>query len=164
MHSYVIPPILQSLRAMDKVLGIAEQHCTDKSLDPATLLTFRLFPDMFNFTRQVQLTTDFAVRCPARLTGADLPAFPDVETTFPELRDRVQRASDFVKTFDADSFQGAEDREIVLKLRSGEMVLKGQQYASSYALPQLFFHLTTAYNILRHNGVVLGKRDYMGAT
>ena len=163
MHDHILPPLKQALGALSSILDKAEAHCSANSIDPAALLQFRLFPDMLNFTKQVQLTCDFATRMPPRLCGDDLPSFPDTETTFAELKARINAAVAFLDTYAKDRFEGCESREIVLKLRAGEMKMTGQQFATRYALPQVYFHMTTAYNILRHNGVVLGKRDYMGA-
>jgi len=163
MFDHVIPPLRRSLGALSKILTRAEEHCTARSIDPAALLQFRLFSDMLNMTKQVQLTCDFAARLAPRLTGADLPSFPDSETTFAELQARIAAVLAYLDGFDADAFKGSEEREITIKLRSGEMKMNGLQFATQYAMPQFYFHMTTTYNILRHNGVELGKRDYMGA-
>lgn len=163
MYSYVIPPLHQTLGALSKILTIAETHCETHKIDPQAILQFRLFPDMLNMTRQVQLTCDFAARLAPRLTGAELPSFPDTETSFAELQARIAAVLAYLEGFKAEAFEGAEDRKITIKLRTGEMEMSGLQFATRYSLPQLYFHMTTAYDILRHNGVVLGKRDYMGA-
>ncbi len=163
MYDHILPPITQTLGALTKILGKAEAHCEARKIDPVALLQFRLFPDMFPLTRQVQLTCDFAARLPPRLCGDDLPAFPDTETSFAELQARVAAAQAFVATYGRERFAGSEDRQITIKMRGTEMTMTGLQFATQYALPQVYFHMTTSYNILRHNGVELGKRDYMGA-
>ncbi len=163
MHAYVVPPLTRALSALSNILTKAEAHATEAKIDPDTLLLFRLYPDMLNFTRQVQLTCDFAARLPARVVGDEVPSFPDVEKTFGELQSRIARTSAHVASFAPERFVGAETREVAIKTRTSEMKMSGVDYATQYALPQLYFHLTTAYDILRHNGVVLGKRDYMGA-
>ena len=163
MHDYVIPPLMRGLSALSGLLTKAEAHCTEHKIHPEAILNFRLYPDMFSFTRQVQLTCDFAARVPPRLCGDDLPSFPDTEVGFAELQERVAKVKSHVASFPADRLAGTESAEIVIKLRAGDMTLTGLHFATLYAMPQFYFHLTTAYDILRHNGVPLGKRDYMGA-
>jgi hypothetical protein len=163
MHDHILPPMKQALKALGGILDKAEAHCTAHNIDPEVLLKFRLFPDMFNFTKQVQLACDFAARLPPRLCGDELPSFPDTETSFAELKERIAKVIAYIEGYESGRFEGCETREIVLKLRSGEMKLDGLQFATRYALPQVYFHITTAYNILRHNGVIVGKRDYIGA-
>jgi uncharacterized protein len=162
MHSPV-PALSKTLHALSTLLTKAEAHCEARKIDPAAILAFRLYPDMLSFTKQVQLTCDFCARAVARLSGADVPSFPDVETSFAELQARVATAKAYVDGFAPDRFDGAETREITIPQRSGEMKMSGQDYLSLYSLPQVYFHLTTAHAILRHNGVEIGKRDYMGA-
>ena len=161
MHSPV-PALSRSLLALSNVLTKAEAHCAAHKIDPAVLLSFRLFPDMLPFTRQVQLTCDFCARSVARLSGATVPGFPDVETTFAELQTRIATAKTYVEGFTPAQFDGAETRLITIPMRGSGMTMAGADYYTLYSLPQVYFHLTTAYNILRHNGVVIGKRDYMG--
>mgnify|MGYP001346183931 CR=1 FL=1 len=163
MHSRTIPVFTQFLGGLAKVLAKADAHVAAHNIAPEALLTFRLYPDMLNFTRQVQLTTDFSTRCMDRLTGREVRSFPDTETGFAELIARVEAAQAYLATFTPAEFTGAGERMITLKMRSGEMTLPGEAFLENYSRPQFFFHLTTAYDILRHNGVVLGKRDFMGA-
>jgi uncharacterized protein len=163
IHDITIPPLTRTLGALGGILAKAEAHCEAKKIDPQALLVFRLFPDMFPFTRQVQLACDFAVRIPARLSGAEMPSYPDTETSFAELQARVARARDDVSAYGPARFDGAAERAITVKTRVAELHMTGLQFLTQYALPQVHFHATTAYNILRHNGVDLGKRDYMGA-
>ncbi len=163
MHAFVVPPLTRSLGALSNVLTKAEAHFDATKVDPSVLIGYRLFPDMLPFSRQVQLTCDFGARMAARLAETEPQSFPDVETTFPELRTRIATARSYIDGFDAAAYEGAEERTITLKMRGSEMTLSGQAYLTSYALPQFYFHMTTAYNILRHNGVPLGKGDFMGA-
>ena len=161
MHSPVAA-LSRALQALSTILTKAEAHCTAHKIDPTVMLSLRLFPDMLNFTKQVQLTCDFSARAVARLSGSDVPSFPDVETTFAELQTRIATAKTYVDSFTPAQFDGAESREITLPMRGTEMKMSGADYYTLYNLPQVYFHATTAYNILRHNGVEIGKRDYMG--
>jgi uncharacterized protein len=151
------------LGALSNILTKAEAHCAARQIDPAVLLGARLFPDMLPFTRQVQLACDFTARAAARLAGEEPKSFPDTETSFGELRVRIGAARDYAGSFAAGAYADAAARQITVKQRSGDMVLAGIDYLTKYAGPQIYFHATTAYNILRHNGVEVGKRDYMGA-
>jgi uncharacterized protein len=163
MHPYVVPPMDRTLGALSNILDKAEAHCAAKNIKPEALLTFRLYPDMFPFTRQVQLSCDFAARAAARLAGAEPRSFPDTETTFAELQARIAAVRDYTGGFAPADFDGAEGRMITIKARGKDMTMPGLAFLTVYALPQFHFHVTTAYNILRHNGVELGKMDYMGA-
>lgn len=163
MHSYIVPPMDRTLGALSKILGKAEAHCTAKNIKPEALLAFRLYPDMFPLTRQVQLACDFAARAAARLAGADIRNFPDTETTFAELQTRITTALDHMASFAAASYQGAESRTITMKQPSGDRVMSGADYLAHMSQPQFFFHVTAAYCILRSKGVDIGKGDYMGA-
>ena len=163
MYDASIPVFRQMLGGLDDVLSKAEAHAADRKIDPAALLQARLFPDMFPFTRQVQIACDFAKSVPARLVGVDVPAYEDVEQSFAELRERIGRTLAFIDGLDATQFEGAAQREIVLRPGTPkERKLDGQAYLLAYGLPQFFFHVTTAYALLRHNGVELGKKDFMG--
>jgi uncharacterized protein len=164
MYAQTIPPMDRTLGALSAILTKAEAHCTAKTIKPEALLTFRLFPDMFPLTRQVQLACDFAARAAARLAGAEPQAFADTETSFAELQTRIATARAYMASFPATAYDGAEGRDVTIKMRGQDMTMKGLAYLSMYSLPQFHFHATTAYNILRHNGVEIGKADYMGAT
>lgn len=163
MHHRSVAVYDRFLANLSTILTKAEGHCTAKGIKPEAMLTFRLFPDMLPFTRQVQLACDFASRAAARLAGEDPKAFPDTETSFAELQTRIQAARGYMASFDVARYAGAEARAITLKMRGQEVTLDGETFLNLYSLPQFHFHLTTAYNILRHNGVELGKGDYMGA-
>ena len=150
------------LKGLSAILKKAEAHCEAKKIEPDALLKARLFPDMFNFTRQVQLVTDFAKGTGARLAGIAVPSFPDEEKTFAELQARLTKTRDFLATLKKEQFADAATRAITIKVGGQDMTFAGAAYLSGYAMPNFFFHLTTAYDILRHNGVELGKRDFMG--
>ena len=163
MHAHIVPPLDRTLAALSAVLTKAEAHCEARKIDPQALLAFRLFPDMFPFTRQVQLTCDFAARAAARLAGAEPKGFPDTETTFAELQARIAAARDYIASFSASSHEGAATRPVTIKMRGQDVTMPGLEYLTLYSLPQVYFHAATAYNILRHNGLEIGKRDFMGA-
>ena len=157
------PAFLQTLGALSDILRKAEAHATARKIAPETLLTARLYPDMLPLTRQIQIACDFAVKTCARLTGSEVPSTPDTEKTFDELQQRIVKATDYVKNAAPGKFEGAESRDVTFPAGPDKtMTLKGQQYLSHFALPNFYFHATTAYDILRHNGVELGKRDFMG--
>ena len=163
MHRRSVAVFDRFLSTLATILDKTEAHCEAKKIKPEVILAARLFPDMFPLIRQVQLACDFAARGTARLAGAEPKGFPDHETTFAELKDRISAARGYMGGFQASDFAQAPERPIHFKAGGHDMVLKGEEFLSFYALPQFFFHLTTAYDILRHNGVELGKRDYMGA-
>lgn len=161
MHRRSVAVFDRFLSALAAVLDKAEAHCEAKKYKPEVILADRLFPDMFPFTRQVQLACDFAARGTARIAGVEPKGFPDTETTFAELKDRIAAARGYIASFDPADL--SPNREVNFKAGGRDMVLKGEEFLSFYSLPQFFFHITTAYDILRTNGVELGKRDYMGA-
>ena len=162
MYDASVPVITQMLASLSDVLAKAEAHALDHKIDPNALLQARLFPDMFPLTRQVQIACDFGKSIPSRLAGLDVPAYEDSEQTFADLQARIAKTLDFVESIKADKIDGSETREVVLKMRAGELRLKGLDYLLSHAYPNFYFHVTTAYNILRHNGVELGKKDFVG--
>jgi hypothetical protein len=164
MYSASIPVFKQMLSALNDVLAKAEAHATEKKIDPNAFLQARLFPDMFPLLRQVQIAADFAKSVPARLAGAEVPSYEDSELTFADLHARIQKTLAFIDGLTAAQIDGSETLEIVLRPGTPkEKKLTGQTYLLGYGLPQFFFHVTTAYDILRHNGVEVGKRDFMGA-
>jgi hypothetical protein len=163
MHTASVPVFQQMLAALDNVLAKAESHAAERKIDPAALLQSRLFPDMFPLTRQVQIACDFATSVSARLAGAEVPAYEGGDQTFADLRQRIAATLAFVGGLDAARFQGSEQREIVLRPGTPkERRIGGEAYLLAYGLPQFFFHVTTAYDLLRHGGVEIGKKDYMG--
>jgi uncharacterized protein len=162
MYQYSVPVLVHSLKALSAVLRRAEAHCDAKKIDKAVLLGCRLFPDMFPLVRQAQLVTDFAKGCGARLAGIAVPSYADEEKTFDELQARIAKTIAFLNGLDVKLFDGAADRAITLKVAGQETTMSGTNYLNSYALPNFYFHYTTAYNLLRHNGVELGKMDFVG--
>jgi uncharacterized protein len=163
MYTSSIPVFRQMLGALGTILARAETHASEKAIEPAALTQARLFPDMFPLLRQVQIACDFARGVSARLAGAEVPKFDDDEQTFAQLRDLIARTIDFIDGLPAARFEGSSQRDIVLRQGTPkERRFTGQAYLLSYGLPQFFFHVTTAYALLRHNGVDIGKRDYMG--
>jgi hypothetical protein len=163
MYKISVPIFVQFLTAMSAVLDKAAAHCEAKKIEPSALLTARLFPDMFSFARQVRAATDHAVNATARLAGAEPPALPSGEASFAEVKDRVGKAIEFVKGFKAAQIDGSEDKAIKITFPSGATRdFTGQSLLLNNALPNFYFHCTTAYDILRENGVELGKRDFMG--
>jgi uncharacterized protein len=163
MYAQIVLPMDRTLAALSTILTKAETHCSDRNIKPEALLAFRLFPDMFPMTRQVQLACDFAARAAARLAGAEPRAFPDTETSFAELQARIGATRAYMAEFPATAYEGAATRDVTIKMRGQDMTMTGLNYLMMYSLPQFYFHCTTAYNILRHNGVEIGKRDFMGA-
>jgi len=162
MYQASVPVFLQMLGGLSKNLKKAEDHAVAKKIDPAAFLGARLFPDMLNFVKQVQLATDFAKGAGARLAGIEVPKYPDTEASFEELQERIAKAVAFLKTLTPNQIDGSEEREITLMIGGKPVTSKGQQYLLLSALPNFFFHVTTAYGLLRHNGVEVGKRDFMG--
>jgi hypothetical protein len=164
MYSASVPVFRQMLGGLAGVLEKAKTKVEQTKIEPDAFLGARLFPDMFALTRQVQIACDFAKSVPARLAGADVPAYEDTEKTFDELEARIAKTLAFLDGLQPAAFDGSEQREIVLRPGTPkEKRLHGQTYLLSYGLPQFFFHVTTAYALLRHNGVEIGKKDYMGA-
>ena len=162
MYQASAPRFVNILHNLSAIIDKAEAHCAAKKIEPSALTTARLFPDMFPFTRQVQIACDTAKGAVARLAGVDIPKHEDTEQTFAELKARIAKAIDFVESVSAGKIDGSEDKEIVLQMRSGERRFKGMQYLLGHAYPNFYFHVTTAYNILRHNGVEVGKADFIG--
>jgi hypothetical protein len=163
IHQASVPVFVQGLKGLKGVLTKAAAHVEAKTLDPDSLLKARLYPDMFPLLRQVQIATDFAKGCTARLAGEEVPAWDDSETSFADLIARIDRAIAYVEGLDVAQFENAEDRDITLTRRGETSVVKGLAYLQTQAQPNFFFHLTTAYAILRKNGVEIGKKDYLGA-
>ncbi|MDQ3287509.1 MAG: DUF1993 domain-containing protein [Pseudomonadota bacterium] len=164
MHAASVPVFRQMLGSLAEILAKAEVHASERNIEPSALLHSRLYPDMLPLSRQVQIACDFAKGVTARLAGAEVPVYEDRENSFEDLRALVARTIEFVGGFDEGSFQGSESREIVTRPGTPkERRFDGRSYLLSYGLPQFFFHVTTTYALLRHNGVEIGKRDYMGA-
>ena len=162
MYQASAPRFANMLVNLSAILDKAQAHCEARKIDPLVLTGFRLYPDMFPLSRQVQIACDTAKGAVARLAGVDIPRHEDVERSFEELKSRIARTVDFVSSVKRERIDGSEEKEIVLQMRSGERRYAGLQYLLGHALPNFYFHVTTAYNILRHNGVELGKADYIG--
>ena len=163
MYQASVPVFSHMLGALSHVLAKAEANAVERKIDPAVLLSSRLAPDMFPLTRQVQTASDHAKFAPSRLAGREAPRFEDVEASFAELQERITKTRDYLGTFAQSDFDGSEDRTITLKSRARELNFTGLEYLQRFALPNFFFHVTTAYDIVRHNGVPLSKTDFLGA-
>lgn len=162
LYQASVPVFRQILGALDGLLDKAEAYAAERKIDPSVLLQTRLFPDMFPLVRQVQIACDHAKGAAARLAGVAVPSYEDTEATLAELKARIARTLAFVDGFKPAQIDGAEERPVTLKLRHAELNFTGQHYLLHFALPNFFFHATTAYDILRHCGVPVGKRDFMG--
>jgi len=162
MYQASAPRFVNLLKNLSAILDKAQAHVEAKKLDPAVLTAYRLYPDMFAMTRQVQTACDTAKGAVARLAGVEVPKHEDTEQTLAELKARIAKTIDFIGTIKPAQIDGSEDREIVLKLGGNEVKFTGMQYLLGFAHPNFYFHVTTAYDILRHNGVEIGKRDFIG--
>ncbi len=150
------------LKNLDAIVLRAETYANEKNIEPATLLHARLYPTMRDFVFQVQVTTDIAKGCAARLSGMDVPKWPDNEKSFADVHARIRKALDFLASVKPEQFEGCEDLDLELKLGSHQVKFSGESYLLGFVLPNFYFHLTTAYNIMRHNGLDLSKRDFLG--
>lgn len=164
MHAASVPVFQQMLTALSGVLAKAESHAAERGIEPAALLQSRLFPDMFPLARQVQIACDFAGSVSARLAGAEVPVYQGGDATFADLQQRIAATLAFIGGLDPEWFEGSAERDVVLRPGTPkERRIGGRAYLMAYGLPQFFFHVTTAYGLLRHGGVQIGKKDYMGA-
>ncbi len=162
MYQASVPTLIQALKALSGVLDKGAKHAEAKGIDPAVLLGSRLYPDMFPLTRQVQIASDNAKGPSARLAGMEPPKFDDNEASFADLQARITKTIDFLQTLKPAQIDGSEDRQIVLQMRAGPLEFKGQAYLLHFAMPNFYFHCATVYAILRHNGVEVGKKDFLG--
>lgn len=163
MYSASVPVFKQILGSLSAILDKAEAHAAEKKIDQAALLQFRLFPDMLPCVRQFQIAADFAKGCAARLAGQPVPAYEDSEQSFAELKARIARTLAFIDSMERAQIEGSEERAITTGSGEKTKHFTGQAYLFHYALPHFFFHATTAYDILRHNGVDVGKKDFIGS-
>jgi hypothetical protein len=161
MHAVSAPVFARMLNNLSSFLANAEQQAKVKGYDPTVLLSARLAPDMFPLTRQVQIATDQAKGCVARLAGHQIEAIEDTETTFADLQARIKKVLAIVEGYKPDDFEGAETREITIKIPNSELKFTGLDYVNQWAMPNFYFHVTMAYAILRHNGIELGKKDFL---
>lgn len=162
MYKATVPVFIHMLGNLLVILDKGAAYAESKKIDPAVLLNSRLYPNMFTFTRQVQIATDAVKGCAARLAGQEPPSYPDNEASFPALKARVEKTISFLKTFKPEQIDGSEEKSVSLKVGGQPMTFQGLAYLQHYVLPNLYFHTTTAYGILRHNGVELAKKDYLG--
>lgn len=163
MYQASIATLTRTLKILDTILAKGAAHAEARKIDPAVLVGSRLYPDMFALARQVQVATDTAKGCAARLAGVEPPKFEDTETTFAELSARIGKTVDYLASFRPEQIDGTEQKEIVLKLgKQAEVTFDGQAYLLNFVLPNFYFHVTTSYDILRHCGVEVGKKDFLG--
>ena len=162
MYQASAPRFANMLKNLSAILEKAQAHAEAKKIDPAVLLESRLYPDMLPLVRQVQIASDNAKGAVARLAGVEVPKYEDTEETLADLRARLAKTVDFVESFKPAQIDGSEGNDIHLKLGPREVTWKGMQYLLGFALPNFYFHVVTAYDILRHNGVEIGKRDFIG--
>jgi hypothetical protein len=162
MYQASAPRFVNILKNLSAILDKAQAHVEAKKIEPTVLTSFRLYPDMLPMSRQVQIATDTAKAAMARLAGVEIPKYEDTEQTFAELKARIAKTIEFVNGFKPAQIDGTDTKEIVIKLGGNDTKLTGMQYLLGHAHPNFYFHVTTAYDILRHNGVEIGKRDYIG--
>ncbi len=162
MYQASVPRILSMLTNLDHLLDKALVHIESKKWNEAALTQFRLYPDMLPMTRQVQIACDTAKGVVARLAGVDIPAYEDNEVSFADLKQRIAKTMAFINGFGPEQIDGTEDKDIVTKRGDVETHYKGMQFLLNHAMPNIYFHVTTVYTILRHNGIEIGKRDYLG--
>jgi hypothetical protein len=162
MYQASAPRFINILGNLSNILDKAQAHVEAKKIDPSVLPAYRLFPDMLPMTSQVQIACDAAKGVMARLAGIENPVFEDTEKTLPDLKARVAKTIAFIQSVTPAQIDGTEDKDIVIKRGEKETHYKGMQFLLGHAVPNFYFHISTAYNILRHNGVEIGKRDYLG--
>ena len=162
-YDATVPAYLQILNSLTGLLSKAEAHCKAKNIQPDVLLGARLYPDMLPLSKQIQLASDFATKGCARLTHSEVPSTPDTEKTFEELKQRLAKAIDIVKSYKPAQFDGADQKDVTFPAGPDRSItLKGQQFLNAFSFPNFYFHAATAHGILRHNGVEIGKRDFLG--
>lgn len=161
MYDASVPVLKRFLTNLSTILAKATAYADAKGIEHSALLTARLYPDMYPLTRQIQIATDVSKGAVARLAGVDIPKYEDNEASFAELQERIAKTLAFIDSIKPEQLTGSESRDIVITVRDTKLEFKGQQYLLHWVHPNLYFHVTTAYNILRHNGLELGKRDYL---
>jgi hypothetical protein len=162
MYQVSIPVFVRAMNILSTLLDKAVAHAEENQLDPDSILSARLYEDMYSLTEQIQRASDAAKFGAARLSATPPPSFADEETTFAQLQERIAKTIAFLESLTPAQFDGSEEREVVMKLRGQEVKFTGQSYLFTFALPNFLFHVTTAYDILRHKGVKIGKMDYLG--
>lgn len=163
VYDQTIGAMSHMLLNLDAIISKAESYAERQSIDPDVLLQARLFPDMLNFIFQVRIATDIGKGAVARLSGSEVPSWEDNEASFADVHARIRKALDYFATFRPEQFTGSEDRAISLKVGGQSLEFTGKEYVLHFVLPNFYFHVSTAYNILRHNGLDIGKRDFLGA-
>ena len=162
-YDAAVPAYLQMLNSLTGLLTKAEAHCKARNIQPDVLLGCRLYPDMLPFSKQIQLVSDFATKGCARLTSSEVPSTPDIEKTFEDLKQRLAKAIEIVKSYKPAQFEGADSKNVTFPAGPDRSItVTGQQFLSSFSFPNFYFHAATAHGILRHNGVEIGKRDFLG--
>ena len=164
MYQISLPAFVRHLNGLVTVLKKAQTLYAEKKYDESTLLSYRLYPDMFSFTRQVQAASDHAKNCAALLAGLEAPKYEDNEKSLAELIARVEKTMAYLNTIKPEQLDGSEQKAVTVKMRDRELNLKGLELLLNRSMPNFYFHTTTAYDIIRHNGVEIGKRDFMGAS
>ncbi len=162
MFQASVPRLINALNNLSHILDKVQAHIDAKKIDASALIQFRLYPDMLNFTRQIQIASDTAKGVVARLAGVEIPTYEDNEQSIADLKARIAKTIAFIQGFKPEQIDGTEDKDIITKRGEKETHYKGMQFLLGHAIPNVYFHITTAYAILRHNGVEIGKRDYLG--
>lgn len=162
MYQASVPVFSRMLTNLAGILGKAAAHAEARKIDPAVLINSRLYPDMFALGRQVQIASDHAKGAAARLAGLEPPKYEDNEASFPELIARIHKTISYIETIKPGQIDGSEERTITLAMRTRTLTFEGMEYLLNFSLPNFYFHVTTAYDILRHNGVEIGKKDFIG--
>jgi len=163
MYQASVPVIIRTLENLSAVLKKAEEFANSNDILAEHLAEAKLIDDMFPLVRQIQIASDGAKGAGARLAGIEIPSFADTEKTFAEMQERISKTITFLKTIKPAQIDGSEDKKIVVQMKNGDLTFTGQDYLLNFAIPNVFFHVTTAYGILRHKGVPIGKKDYLGA-
>ncbi len=164
MYQALVPPVVRSLNNLREILQKAAAHAEARKIDPAVLVNARLYPDMFPLVRQIQIATDVAKGGASRLAGLEAPKYEDNETSIPELVARIDKTISLLASFKPEQIDGSEQKTIILPMRDRTLTYLGLPYLLDFVLPNVYFHVTTAYAILRHNGVEIGKKDFLGET
>lgn len=162
-YDLTVSSMSRMLLSLDAIVTRAESWADERNIEHDALLAARLYPDMLTFIHQIRIATDVGKGAVARLTGTEVPSWKDDESTFADLHDRIRKALDYFATFKPGQFEGAAEREVKLRIRDNELEFSGKDYLLSFVLPNFYFHVSTAYDILRHNGLDIGKRDFLGA-
>jgi hypothetical protein len=162
MHESAIAPLIKTLSNLSSLLKKGAEYADTKGVDHQVLLNARLYIDMYPLTRQVQIATDMSKGCAARLAGVEIPVYDDNETSFDELQARITKTIDFLNGFTEEQLLNSENKEVTITIRKVDLTFSGKDYLLKWVMPNVYFHVTTAYNILRHHGVVLGKSDFLG--